>query len=274
MSAKRKKKPSVPPELRREWFKRYVEYGESYRKISQDFDYDQRTVKTHIEKALREADQNQARILFVKDNLEKHHQDLCHRIEEIQADITAEKITVLDSPEDLYLIALRRHLYRSALWDKLKTWNATLEKLENINIKLRAKIEKNVNKTQLKNIQSDSPRGVVEAAVAVLVYQVQQWSRGNTELNINRDWRIEGHREDKFTINYGFGNFGLIKETDIEVLKNGIANLEEIIRKWPEYITMKETVSEVQKLKQDLRIEFKGILIRRVIPGTCTFCPI
>ena len=274
MMTKRTRKPPVPPELRREWYRRYTEYGESYRKIAIDDLYDQRTVKSHVEKMRHETDQNQARLLFVKDNLEKHHQDLCYRVEELLSDVTGEKSIILDNPEDLYLNGLRQHLYRSALWNKLKTWNETLGNLEKQNTRFRTMIEKDVKKTPLNKIQSDPPQGVIEATVAVLVHQVQQWSRGNPGLNITGDWQVEERKEKKVVVTYGFSHFGSIKETDIRVVKSEITKLETNIRKRPQYTEFKDTVNKLMKLKQDLRLEFKGILIRRVIPGTCTYCPI
>ena len=262
-----KKKPSVSPELSRDWLRRYEEFGDSYRKIGLEDGYDQRTVKANIVKMQEERDKNQARVAFFRDNLQKHHQDLCDRAEEIVDTITAEKPVNMDYKEDLYLNSLRQHLNRSILWNRIKDWNDTLEKIDPMREKAHKKIDSEIRKSKFST-------DFFEAMSKVSVHQFDQWTRGNQGLNISDDWHIEERREDGVISCYGFSHFKLINESDLPILKTEVRNFEEMIKKWPEYSEMTGVMNKMKKLKQELRTDLRGMIIRRVIPGKCSYCPV
>lgn len=274
MAKKRIKKPSVPVDLRREWLRRHEEFGDSYLKIAKDDGYDQRTVKQHVLKGQQERDQNQARIQFVKENIEKHHQDLCYRAEEILALVTGEKTIVMDFTEDLYLNGLRQHLNRSLLWNKIQDWNDTLNTLEPLYVKAKTKIERVLKRTKLYNIQSDPPEAVINGAIAALLHQFREWTRGNSGMDFENDWHIEERKEGRLKILYGSSHFGWIQETDFDKVKKMIKSDEKRLRKWPEYSEVENIVNTMKKLQHDLRNELRGIIIRRVLPGKCFYCPL
>ena len=117
--AKRIKKPPVPAETERDWLRRNEEYGETPPTIAEKDGYDVRTVRTHLENARRKRDQKQARVSFVKDNLEKHHQDLCKAAENLLSQLPKESIIDLDFAENLYLKAIHQHLPLSQLQARL-----------------------------------------------------------------------------------------------------------------------------------------------------------
>ena len=119
--ARRIKKPPVLLEQRHDWLRRNEDFGETPPKIALKDGFDVRTVRTQLERARQERDQKQARISFVKDNLEKHHQDLCKLAENLLSQVTAERALSLDFSEDMYLEAMRQHLPRSPLWNKIKS---------------------------------------------------------------------------------------------------------------------------------------------------------
>jgi hypothetical protein len=272
--AKRIKKPPVPPEKRRDWLRRKEEYGETVPQIAEKDNYDERTVRKHLDIASRERDQKQARISFVKDNMEKHHQDLCNLAENLLSQVTAERVLDLDFSENMYLEAMRQHLSRTPLWNKIKSWNNTLSIIEKIKGDVRNRLEKSLKKTELNRILSDEAEGVMKTAVDALAHQFEQWSHGGSGLDINRDWIIEDRKDVKISVRYGFSHFGRIRESELATIKRVIGRYEKLIRKWREHQEMEKQVKDLKELGKFIRIELRGIIIRRVLPGSCAYCPI
>lgn len=271
---KRIKKPSVPPDTRRDWLRRNEEFGETPPMIAKADRWDVRTVRTHIELASRERDQKQARVSFVKDNMEKHHQDMCNQANNLLSIVTAERVIDLNFSENLYLNAMQQHLSRSPLWNKIKEWNNVLATIEDMKENVKDKLEKSIRRTNLKNIESDEAEGVVNAAIAVLAHQFEQWTRGNQGLDIKRDWIIEGRKDGKISVCYGFSHFGWIEESDLDTIKKVIGRYETRMKRWSEYQDMEKQVMKLRELSKYITTERKGIIIRRVLPGSCTYCPI
>jgi len=272
--AKRIKKPPVPAETERDWLRRNEEYGETPPTIAEKDGYDVRTVRTHLENAMRKRDQKQARVSFVKDNLEKHHQDLCKAAENLLSQLPKESIMDLDFAENLYLEAIRQHIPRSPLWNKIRTRNNTLAAMEKIKEKANNRLERSLKKTKLNNINSDEAQGVVKAAVAVLVHQFEQWARGRKGLDNINDWSIEDRKDGKISPVYGFSHFGWILESELATIKGVIVRYEKQMTKWSEYQEMKKEITTLHELNAYIRNELRGIIIRRVLPGSCGYCPI
>ncbi len=74
---RRTKKPAVRPEVRRQWLRRFEEYGESPPEISKADGYDVRTVRKQIEYAREERELREARAMVLRNDLERHYSDLC-----------------------------------------------------------------------------------------------------------------------------------------------------------------------------------------------------
>ncbi len=271
--AKRIKKPPVLLEQRHDWLRRNEDFGETPPKIAAKDGFDVRTVRTQLERARQERDQKQARISFVKDNMEKHHKDLCNLSENFLSQVAAERLLDLDFSENLYLKAMRQHLPRSPLWNKIKSWNNTLAVLEQIKGDARNRLEKSLERTELSRLKSDEVEGVVNAAVAVLAHQFEQWARGGRGLDIKRDWTIEDRRDGEISVTYGFSHFGWIPEGKLATIKKVIGRYEKQIRKWTKYQEMEKQIEELRRLGTFIRTELRGIIIRRVLPGSCEYCP-
>lgn len=271
---KRIKKPPVTPEKRLDWLRRNEEFGETPPRLADADDFDVRTVRSHLDRARRERDRKQARISFAKDSMEKHHQDLCNIAENLLPKVLAKEVLDLDFSENLYLQAMRQHLTRSPLWNKIKSWNNTLSAIEKIKGDVRNRLLKSLKRTELSRIKPDESEGVVSSAIVALAHQFEQWTRGSKGLNIKQDWTIEERRDGEISIRYGFSHFGWIQESDLATIIKILGRYEKQIRKWPEYQEMEKQIKDLKELGVFIRTEFKGIIIRRVLPGSCAYCPI
>lgn len=271
---KRIKKPPVLMEQRHDWLRRNEDFGETPPMIAKKDHFDVRTVRTQLERARQERDQKQARISFVKDNMEKHHQDICNLADNLLSQLNGERELDLDYSEDLYLEAMRQHLPRSPLWNKIKSWNNTLIHIEKIREDVRKRLFASLEKTELGRINSDGAEGVVKASVDVLAHQFEKWARGDAGLDMKKDWIIENRKDGIIDVRYGFSHFGWIQESDLIAIQKIIGSYENRLIKWPQYQEAEKQNKILRELGKSIRFELKGIIVRRVLPGSCAYCPI
>ena len=86
--ARRIKKGAVRPELCKQWLRRFEEDGESPPHIAEADGYDVRTVRKQIEKAMQEREMREARVMVLRDALEKHYKDLYTFAETLDSSIS------------------------------------------------------------------------------------------------------------------------------------------------------------------------------------------
>ena len=85
--AKRIKKPPIKPEVRRDWLRRNEENGESPPQIAAQDGYDVRTVRKQIDLAKQEREAREARIVVLRDAMQRHYDDLRKYAEELGMDL-------------------------------------------------------------------------------------------------------------------------------------------------------------------------------------------
>jgi hypothetical protein len=123
------KKPSVKPAQRREWLKRLEEDGEPLSKIAKSVNFDVRTVKKQTEMAIEEREGREARLLVLRQALEKHYADLLAFADRLDSGIV-QSYLLMGIKSDRMWSALHEHLPRSPLW-KL------IDKMEHLNDEAR-----------------------------------------------------------------------------------------------------------------------------------------
>ena len=121
---------------------------------------------------------------------------------------------------------------------------------------------------------SDGANGVVLAAVDVLVYQIKEWARGREGLKIDSDIHLEKTSEGRVSMRYGFSHFGEIEESHVEVIKAVLLDFESRLRNYAEYLEMEKLFNRLGRLKTSIWEILTVILLRRIVPGRCKFCPL
>ena len=118
---KRTRRPSVKPEQRRDWFRRFEE-GQPVLKIAEDSGYDPRSVKAQIQKEREEQDMREARTAALRMALQDHYRDLCTLARRLSDKVVGESGDLGElEAEDLWP-GLREHLVRAPLWRRLAEW--------------------------------------------------------------------------------------------------------------------------------------------------------
>jgi len=270
---KRIKKPPVKPETRLEWLNR-VEHGETPPQISATDSFDVRTVRKHVELARLERDVHQARSSVLRDALESHHRDLLETVRNIEKQMSGEATVSMEKEQPL-MVGLRQHMPRSPLWGNLRKWNRVVTELAELQEIIRNNIQQEIEADgRLNGIVSNGANMVIPAAVDVLIHQVKEWACGREGLKIDRDIHPEKTSEGRVRMRYGFSHFGEIEESRAETIKAVLIDFESRLKNRPEYLEMEKLYGKLGRLKTSIWERLTVILLRRIVPGKCKYCPL
>lgn len=275
---KRIKKPPVKPELRQEWLQRY-ESGETPPKIADSDDFDVRTVRRHLDLAKQERDVREARSAVLRGALEQHYRDMYDLAQELDSHVVSKDHVVMDSEEDRRLQALRQHLPRSPLWTNFPTWNRTLDEMNDLGSTVKERLKTELeNDNRLGGVSGDVRRGIILGLVDALAFQTRAWSQGLPGLNRDTDIHIEKPAEGKHGMRYGGFHMAPLDKESIDDCSNLIRTLlqhyESEIPHWEQYEEMGKLYAKLASLRKRLRDELAIIIMRRIVPGRCRYCPL
>lgn len=139
---------------------------------------------------------------------------------------------------------------------------------------MRGKLERALAKTRLSGMYSEGVGNVVRNAVVVLDFQFEQWTQGSSGLDWTRNWVVEQRRDGEVNVKYGAIYFGWIKESDFPDVKEVVRIFERRITKWSLFQEAQTGVGQLNELGKTIRMDLRGIIMRRLLPGKCLFCPL
>lgn len=274
MVKKRIKKSSITTEQRQEWLRRY-EAGESPPQIAKSAKVDVRTVRRHIEEARQEREVKEARLTVLRNALEQHYADLVELARELDSRIGAEERVSALSKESRMWQALRQHIPRSPLWSYLNKWHELQDELDKMEEKLYKRLKEGTESDpRLKGLTPSIIEGIADGVARALVFQAKSLARGWKVLDIEKDFVAERAGEGLFDMRYGAMHIGKGTEGQLEPIREIMKDMESEVVTWEEYSDLKRLFQELERLKGDLRDELAVIILRRIVPGRCIYCPI
>jgi hypothetical protein len=60
----------------------------------------------------------------------------------------------------------------------------------------------------------------------------------------------------------------------VEIIKAVLIDFESGLKDWPEYLEVEKLFNRLGRLKASILEILTVILLRRIVPGKCKFCPI
>ncbi|MFC1930342.1 hypothetical protein ACFLWE_00375 [Chloroflexota bacterium] len=276
---KRIKKPSIKPEQRLDWLRRY-DGGESVPHIAEKDFCDVRTVRIHIEKAKQERELKEARATVLRNALERHYEDLCNLAEKLDPKSTGNiAYTSLPADDEILISALHQHLPRSPIWNYLVSSRKLQEEREKLEEALKTKIEETVRLEKgLALLVSAGLSEIVPGFINALNHQVEQWYHGAKGLNVEDNLRAEPAGEGLVQLCYGFSRMDIVKKEDskkhLHSLRKIVESLEQDVASWDEYSNLRKKIEEIGRLDRKLHEELFVIRLRRIVPGRCRYCPL
>ena len=115
---------------------------------------------------------------------------------------------------------------------------------------------------------------VVPGMVVALTFQITNWAREWKGLDIEENFEVKPAEEGFIIIRYGFAQMGKVQEGHVAQIRDALVDLQLKIPTWKEYDDMKKLFTEMERLKLSLRDELTIIILRRIAPGKCKYCPI
>ena len=266
----RGKKSEINSQLRKEWLEKY-ESGMSIFKLSIEYDRDPRTLKSHVERAQREREEKEARVIVIRDALLRHQAKLISYAERLYGNVDSGEPMHSDLLEDRMYGALKSHLPRSPLWNKyINQLNNLYKNLCDLKAQLREKLQKDIQNDNKIPTEESIYLGLLEA----FLFQIISWAKGHSGINLKDNFRVHTVESGKSEVEYGNFNLGIIADSDIDSTRKLIEDWEKRLKSWPEYSNTKDIFDRLKVLKIKTIEELATIIERGIVPGSCKYCPV
>lgn len=268
------KKSGIDNETRKKWLRQREEDGDTYVAIAKRYGYDPRTVRTHVELAQRDRERHETRQVILRDAMQEHFRDLTRMVERIDLAITNGEPTSPLLSDRLYR-ALEQHLSRASLWKYLGKWDTLCHQIETARADLRKKLHTDLVKN--KNLKEAFGNGepLFDEIVEFFSKQADTLSKAGKELEIASILKTEtGENESMTRIRLGPYGIGSTPKANLEKIKNSLLTIQKSIYHFQSFLNMREIYESREELVPEIREELATILLRRVLPGRCKYCPI
>jgi len=273
--AKQTKKSAVKPEMRRQWLKRYEEDGESPPRIAKAAGYDVRTVRKQIDLERQERERREAKFAVLRGALEDHYADLCSFTQKVDSALGSDSAHLAELEEDPMWSALREHLPRFKMWKNLAKWESLHVQLEQMDSDMKQKLENLAStRSPLEFAAKSHEVGLSEGAILALAFHLKAVAKGEPGLDSRAVFLREAVDRETTWLRLGAFIIGRIPNTKIDEIQQFIVDLLNEIITWPERDDLGRLLGELKRLHKAIHEELLVIILRRVVPGKCKYCPI
>lgn len=272
--ARRSKNPSVTPEKAREWLRRVEDNAESAPQIAKTDGFDVRTVRKNVEKAREERERRESRQMVLRRALEMHYADLCSLAEKIRADLTRNtpsKLSISLKDDPLYQ-ALKEHVPRLRLWRDIERLGDMEDEFGEAVTKLKQRVATEAEQGLSLPIEAEPGKpglgyGFVEAMLSHLVNKAGGGDglEGSIYKTTTTDSGVRLVRS-SFTIAH-------VPEVKRKEIQSVFDNMMVQALEWDEYHSMSRILSEFNHIMSRVTDELTKIILRRIVPGRCIYCP-
>jgi hypothetical protein len=271
---KRIRKPPVRPEVVKSWLRRHEVDGESAPRIASADGYDVRTVRKHLELARQDREVREAKHAVLTQAIERHYADLCSFAEKLKAQFQ-EDVPSAISPmftSDPMWRALREHMPKSPLWKDLERW-AKLEEPFRLSLnQLRERIKKEAQKkASLRFVSSPDEVGLSSGFIDALSFHLRSLAGAGQGLGLFE----YAETKTNFGVQVQLGAYliATVSQDRVKDVEKLFRSLTQGAIRWEEYASLHQHVEEVIRLQRNIREELTRIILRRIVPGRCIYCP-
>ena len=272
--SRKAKQPSVSPAKAQDWLNRKEKLGERPPQIGRADGYDVRTVRKKIAEEEHKRDLREARQNVVRSALEKHFADIGAHAGKLR--------TVLGKAQPSYVpleyfseplhMSLRQHLPRLKMWDNLSELRLVSQRFNGAERALRQKIEKETRaRPGLSFSASLKKQGVYEGWGEALINHARAISEGRPGLSAV-EYREE-ETEYGIRLERGAYTLALTSRAKMSMLKRAFQEMMDEITDWGEYAELADAVGRFNELKEAISADLTMVILRRVVPGRCRYCP-
>jgi len=99
-------------------------------------------------------------------------------------------------------------------------------------------------------------------------------ARGEAGLDKRADFRLGAVDQETTSIDYGPFTIGRVPNEWVAEVKNVVLDLMNKVTTWEEHGEMSHLLARSERVKRELHDELLVIILRRVVPGRCRYCPL
>ena len=273
--ARTRRRPTVAKGQARAWLRRFEEHGESPPQIAQSDGYDVRTVRKYVEQALQDRELREARVHVVRQALERHYADLLAFVEVLDGGVKGPTRVPAASTRDPMWRALREHLPKWPVWRLLARWEELFGRLSQLEAEAVSRMESFVNSSRwLALVQSTKETGLYREGLERVTKDRLRGVADAPDAPHDLDAvtlidQTDGRRH----VVYKATICASVPAQRAKSAQTIVLNLLQAIPDWPEASAMTPVLAEFKRVTEALVEEFTILLLRRVVPGKCRYCP-
>ncbi len=231
--------------------------------------YDVRTVRKQLEVGRQEREGREARATVLRQALEKHYADLVAFADRLNASIVGATLP-MGARGDRMWSALHEHMPRSPLWKEI-------DKMERLNKEI-ASIQDRAWQRMQQEALKRSPVGFAPEAGATGLYRnPMEAALGQLLKPINPDileFQTQETRKGLVEIRYGGYLIATVSGEEVSETQRFLAALKSEVTGWPEREDMARMLASRSRGIREIEEELATVILRRVVPGRCKYCPV
>jgi hypothetical protein len=272
----RGRKRAVSPGKMKEWLRLFEVEGKSPPEIGDmgSDRYDARTVRKYLDIARQERETNEARAQVLRNALERHYEDLASFANKLDQTIAASRAPVVEKGDRMWS-ALRQHLPRSPIPKAIERWEQLHQEISTIQEAAVSRLVDAVGSSTFGFRDRTMAVGLdfegLSSAVADRLKLVAPSQHEDTPTD---DPRTELAGEGIVRIFSGDRSCGVVPLEQETQAIGFIRGLITQVSQWPERQSMQKALAELSDVSEELREDLATIVLRRVLPGRCKYCPI
>jgi hypothetical protein len=219
--------------------------------------------------AHQEREVHEARFFVLRQAVEKHYADLLSFADKLNSGIIHSSLPMGIQSERMWA-ALHEHLPRAPLWKRI-------DKMERLNDEI-GEIEKKAEQRLLDKVKEESSFKLVSQWGVEGLYDQALLGAMSYHLRANPaskllDFKTSSLSDTLVTVNYSTWPCAVIPLEQVDKTKEYISNLMTQVCQWPEYEGLQKALSERVKITEEISEELQTIILKRVVPGHCKYCP-
>ena len=168
--------------------------------------------------------------------------------------------------------ALRRHIPHAILWREVDAWEKLGPALDSAAERLKERIFADTGRaTGMGSASADDAPGLQRDFADGSFQHLKSLAYGGPGLSSAR--MAEEEHPDGVRLRHGAYRLAVVSRGAKDSFLKTYWRLLEDALSWPEYAKLKVLVEQERKLRDSLKASLTGIVLRRVVPGKCPYCP-
>lgn len=266
------KKSGVTVEQRRKWLRMVEEHGDSIAQIVNKEGYDPRTVSRHISLARQEQEAKEARVTYLRDAIRDHSAEVLQIAATLQTLVSKSESTTSIRPDRMYS-ALREHLYRSPLWKLLDAWENTQSEIVQARKNLREKTQEELKKDAALAEAFKSCTPDYENTTRLFAEQAEFWKIGGKGLSLDSNFHVERLESGQMLMKVGGYIIGSASQDREVRVRQALLDFRARFETLAEFQSLRDGYEALNKQAPEIDEELALIILKRVLPGRCKYCP-